>query len=56
MDHPRLKDRIGDFALLMRDGYAIQDTLPGEEPPALIGMHGGSSSAELEVPLIIAEA
>jgi hypothetical protein len=54
-DHPRLRDRIGDFALLMRDGYAIQDTLPGEEPPALIGMHGGSSSAELEVPLIIAE-
>jgi len=54
--HPGLRDRIGNFTLLMRDGYAIQDTLPGEDPPTLVGMHGGSSSAELQVPLIIAEA
>jgi len=54
--HPGLRDRIGDFTLLMRDGYAIRDTMPGEEPPALIGMHGGCSSAELLVPLIVAEA
>lgn len=53
--HPGLRDRVGDFTLLMRDGYAIQDTLPGEEPPALIGMHGGCTTAELQVPLIIVE-
>lgn len=54
--HPRLADRIGDFALLMRDGYAIQDKLPGEQRPRMIGMHGGCSNAELKVPLIVAEA
>ena len=54
--HPGLRERVGDFTLLMRDGYAIMQTLPGEETPKLIGMHGGCSAAELRVPLILAEA
>ena len=56
VSHPGLRDRIGDYTLLMRDGYAIHDTMPGDQPPAMIGMHGGCSSAELQVPLIVAEA
>ena len=54
--HPRLADRVGQYTLLMRDGYAIQDTLPGEERFTPVGMHGGGSRAELLVPLIVAEA
>ena len=48
VSHPGLRDRVGDYTLLMRDGYAIHDTMPGEQPPAMIGMHGGCSSAELQ--------
>lgn len=54
--HPRLRDRIGHYTLLMRDGYAIRDTLPGESALPLVGLHGGGTSAELRVPLVLAEA
>jgi len=54
--HPRLIDRVGHYTLLMREGYAIQDALPGEERFAPVGLHGGGTSAELHVPLVLAEA
>ena len=52
-DHPHLARRVGDFALLMRDGWAIRDWLPGEQRHPKIGVHGGASAAELHVPLIV---
>ena len=39
--HPRLLERVGDFALVMRDDYAIADRLAGEKPFRQIGVHGG---------------
>jgi len=51
----RLKDRIGDYVLVMKDDYAIRDVLPVEEKPSMIGCHGGVSSQEMLVPLIMAE-
>jgi hypothetical protein len=53
--HPRLAERVGRYTLLMRDGRAILDRLPGESPRTPLGMHGGGSLAELLVPLLLAE-
>ncbi|RKZ36147.1 MAG: hypothetical protein DRQ37_04770 [Gammaproteobacteria bacterium] len=50
----RLKDRVGDYVLIMKDNFAIADRLVGEEPPSYVGVHGGMSDAELFVPLITA--
>lgn len=52
--HPRLSERIGDYALVMRDGYAIGDRVLGERPHTQIGMHSGVSAAEMYVPLVVA--
>ena len=54
--HPRLRERIGDFALVMRDDYAIRDRVAGEEPFRLIGVHGGVSREEMRVPLVVVPA
>lgn len=53
--HPRLRERVGDYALLMRDNYAIKDWLPGERRFTQVGVHGGLSDEELFVPLIVAQ-
>lgn len=53
--HPRLAERVGQYTLLMREGRAILDRLPGESPREPAGMHGGGSTAELLVPLLVAE-
>ena len=52
--HPRLKDRVGQYTLMMREGYAIIDRLPGETHAEPVGMHGGGSTAESLVPLLVA--
>jgi hypothetical protein len=52
--HPELKSRIGDYTLMMKQGRVIQDPLPGETPPAMVGFHGGLSAAEMYVPLVLA--
>lgn len=54
--HPRLAERIGDVALIMRGSHVVHDRLPGERGHAMIGNHGGASAAEMEVPLIVARA
>ena len=54
--HPRLLERIGDFALVMRDDYAIRDRLAGEEPFLHVGVHGGVSREEMQVPLVVVPA
>ena len=52
--HPRLAERVGDYTLLMKDDYTIKDWIPGEERHLTVGVHGGASTAEMHVPLILA--
>ncbi len=54
--HPRLASRIGDYALLMRDNWTIKDWLPGERRYSLLGVHGGTSTDEMLVPLAVVRA
>ncbi len=54
--HPRLRDRIGDYTLIMKQRFVIKDWLPGEARHRQIGVHGGTSDAEMYVPLIVATA
>jgi len=51
--HPRFAERIGDVAIVMRDGNTLKDWLPGEPRHLHIGNHGGSSEAEMTIPLIM---
>ncbi len=51
--HPRLHERIGDFTLVMKGNYVMRDRLSGETPPDHVGVHGGVSSAEMYVPLVV---
>ena len=51
--HPRLRERVGDFALVMREGYAIRDRIAGEKPLRHVGVHGGVSREEMRVPLVV---
>lgn len=52
--HPQLYERIGHYTLIMKENYVLKDTLAGEAPFAHIGVHGGTSTQEMYVPLIIA--
>ena len=54
--HPRLSERIGDYALLMKGQYAIKDWVPGERKYSHIGLHGSVSREEMYVPLVVADA
>lgn len=53
--HPRIDERIGDVALLMRDHYTIKDWTPGEPRHRHIGNHGGTSEDEMLIPLVVEE-
>lgn len=55
-EHPRLRARIGDFTLVMKDNWTLKDWLPQEKRHMQIGTHGGTSAAETFVPLIVAHA
>jgi len=50
--HPTLSSRVGDYTLLMKENYIIRHRLPFEQPYTQIGVHGGLSRAEMQVPLI----
>jgi hypothetical protein len=52
--HPRLAERVGHYALAMRDGWAVKDWVLGEKRHVHIGQHGGGSKDEMRVPLIVA--
>jgi len=54
--HPRLRERVGDFALVMRDDYAIRDRIADEKPFRHVGVHGGVSREEMQVPLVVVPA
>lgn len=53
--HPEFASRVGDAVLLMAPGYTLKDWVPGEKRHRLIGVHGGASAQEMEVPLLVAE-
>jgi len=53
--HPGLLSRIGDFTLVMKSEYMINDWQPGEKPFHMRGVHGGLSENEMLVPLVIAD-
>ena len=50
--HPELKNRIGDYALIMKEDYVIKDWILKEKGKMLLSYHGGLSSSEMFVPLI----
>jgi hypothetical protein len=51
--HPRLRERVGDVALVMRGRYTVKDWTPGESRHLHIGNHGGTSDDEMLIPLIL---
>ncbi|MDH3317158.1 MAG: alkaline phosphatase family protein [Gammaproteobacteria bacterium] len=52
--HPRLRERIGHYCLIMKGNYAIRDRLETEKHGKnMIGVHGGVSDAEMLVPLAL---
>lgn len=54
--NPRLAERIGHYALLMKENYVLRDRLLGERERAVhVGVHGGASRAEMLVPLVMAD-
>jgi hypothetical protein len=50
--HDKLCDRIGDYALIMKNNYIIKDTVLGETEHFLKANHGGVSKQEMFVPFI----
>jgi len=53
--HPKLNHRVGDYTLVMKDNWVVKDWLPGEKRHHLIGVHGGVTSDEMMVPLILVQ-
>ena len=51
-----LQSRVGDFILMCRDNYVIKDFLSNEKTKYHAADHGGLSSDEMFVPLIVFEA
>lgn len=49
----KLKDRIGDYTLIMKDNFIMKDFVLGEIKKVNIGNHGGVSKEEMFVPLIV---
>jgi hypothetical protein len=49
------RERLGDVVVVCRDDWSIQAT--AHEPPSvsrLIGLHGGRTRLEMEIPLLVA--
>jgi hypothetical protein len=54
--HPRLKERVGDVVVVMRERYTVKDWVAGESRWLHIGNHGGTHEDEMTIPLILEEA
>lgn len=54
--HPRLHERVGDFALAATGRHTISDRVIGERRVDTIGAHGGTSGTEMYVPLVVMTA
>ena len=53
-EHVSLRQRVGDYTLVMKDRFAIKDWVKGEQRHHHIGAHGGVSEDEMFVPLVVA--
>jgi len=51
--HARIRERIGDVALMMRERYTVKDWIAGEPRFLHIGNHGGTHEDEMLIPLIV---
>lgn len=51
--NPKLMERIGDYVLIWRKNYILRDTLLGQLEFIPKAQHGGASSTEMYVPLIV---
>ena len=52
--HPELKNRIGDYIILMKENYGIKDfMIDSDFNKQHLGRHGGVSKEEMFVPLIV---
>ncbi|VVB76148.1 Type I phosphodiesterase / nucleotide pyrophosphatase [Candidatus Tiddalikarchaeum anstoanum] len=51
--NPKLIDRIGDYTLISKDGYALFDELNGQKYPNFKANHSGLTKEEMFVPLIV---
>lgn len=51
--HPEFAERIGDVAILMRGNHTLKDWVYGESRFLHIGNHGGTSSDEMRIPLVV---
>jgi len=49
----KLKDRVGDYVLIMKENYIMKDLVLGEKRKIYIGNHGGMSQEEMFVPVIV---
>jgi len=49
---PDFLAHAGSVALVGREGWSLVDSVPGEKPQAFIGMHGGTTTDEMRVPLL----
>lgn len=52
--HPALRERVGDYTVVMKGNYGIKDWVQGETRHQHIGAHGGVTEDEMFVPLILA--
>lgn len=50
--HEKLKERVGDYILIMKENYILKDFLFKEKEKILVANHGGISDFEMYVPLI----
>ena len=50
--NPKLRDRVGDYTLLMKENYVLHDWVEGEIPFSFIGYHGNLTPEEMYVPFI----
>jgi hypothetical protein len=48
--------RGGDWLLIPRNDWTVLDRVDGEKSHAMLGVHGGLSAAEMNVPLILSPA
>lgn len=50
----KLKERVGDYTLIMKENYIMKDLVLGEDQNIFVGNHGGVSREEMIVSLIVA--
>ena len=51
-ENPKLRDRIGDYILLMKENYVLHDWVLGEKEFQFTGYHGNLTPEEMYVPFI----